>query len=249
MTNDGRISPLRSAVAFAAAFLVLPSCSQDHQSLTPAGPSAPNPTSPVTTIVLSGSVTDTLDVPIGGAIVTALEGSRPTTMTDAAGRFRFESVEAGVASWVHVSAQKAGFVSLTYTVPTKGELAPLKLPPLFQLPIDDSTASEILATDLPAYVGEAYESDYSYHTKYFSFAIPSSADVIVEISWERVENSSLTMWALGGTVVSERISTGAMLRLPRGATGMLLVGRPYVAGPLTKSQSVAFTLTTRRVTP
>jgi hypothetical protein len=245
MMNTRRLSAVWSAVALALAVLVLPGCSADHGSLTPTGPAVPSPVNPVARVVLSGSVTDLLNAPIAGAVVTAFASSRPTTVTDAAGQFRFESVEVGLASF-QVSVQKAGYVTRTWAVRTDGEPSPLKLPPLFQLPIDASTTSEIVATDLPDYVGEAYESDYSYNTKYFSFSIPSTADVIVEISWERVENSSLMMWAFDGTVVSGRTSTGAVIRLPRGSTGMLLIGRPHSAGQLSQSQSVTFTLTTRQ---
>ena len=57
------------------------------------------------------------------------------------------------------------------------------------------------------------------------------------------------MWVLEGTNASGRTNTGAVIRLPRGTSGVLLIGRPFTAGKLLPSQAVPFTLTTRRVSP
>ena len=248
MTNVDRIPSLWFAVALAVAVLVLPGCS-DQKLLTPTGPAAPgapSPGMPLVEIVLRGSVTDVEDVPVSGAVVTASGFSRrSTTVTDAAGQFTLQSDHIDASGWVLVSAQKAGYVTQTRAM-SGVDRFPIKLPLILQLPVDGSMAAAILAADPPTYVGEAYESDYSSNTKYFSFTIPVTADLIVEIAWEGVENSSLMMWAFEGTKVSERTGTGAAIRLPRGTTSVLLVGRPYAAGKLLPSQSVPFTLTTRR---
>ena len=252
MTNAGRIKCLWSAIVVAIAGLILSGCSKDHELRSPAGPeppgpSAPSPGQPVVDIVLSGSVTDLQDVPIGDAIVTAWGLSRlRTTVTDAAGNFTVHADHIDATALVLVSAEKAGYITQGRMI-SSVDRVPIKLPALLPLPIDGSTTSAVSAVDPPDYVGEPYESDYSYNTRYFSFTTPGTADLIVEISWERTENSALMIWVQGGMNVSERTSTGAVIRIARGISGMMLVGRPFGAGKLLPGQSVPFTLTTRRV--
>jgi hypothetical protein len=254
MTNAGRIQCLWFAIVVAITGLILPGCSKDRESFSPTGPEpaaprAPSPGLPAVEIVLSGSVTDLQDVPISGAIVTAWGLSRlTTTVTDAAGHFTVQADHVDATALVLVSAQKAGYITQGRMLSSVDRL-PIRLPALLQLPIDGAMTSAVVAVDPAGYVGEAYESDYTYNTKYFLFATPGNADVIVEISWERAENSALMMWVHNGTNVSERTGTGAVIRLPHGTSGMLLVGRPLAAGKLLAGQSVAFTLTTRQVSP
>jgi hypothetical protein len=168
-----------------------------------------------------------------------------STTTDVAGNFTLESASPSGGIWI--SATKDGYVARQVVCCADNtQLVTIKLPPLLRLPIEGSTSSELRATDPPDYVGEAYESDYSYNTRYFAFTTPATAEVIVEAGWEQSEDSTLEMWAFGGTLVSERTGAGALIHLPGGSSGVLLVGRPYSAGRLRQSQSVAFTLRTRR---
>ncbi len=243
MTTDRRLSTLWAIVRLVLACLVVHACSADEEPLTPAGPAAP-PDPAAAGVVIRGTVMDVADAPISGAIVS---GSGVIATTDAAGAFTASYTGASSHEFL-LYAHKIGYISRGRMVfPHSGESVIIKLPAVFGLPMDGSTASELLPADLPGYVGEPYESDYSWNIKYFSFNTPATHDVIVEMSWQQAGTEALAMWALDGRVSSLLSGSAAVLRLPRGRSGFLLVGRTYSAGQLTRP--VAFALHTRRADP
>ena len=231
------VSLVIGLTVLAVAGVILPACSDGGRTLSPSTPTsvAATPVSPVTT-VLSGTITDRLSNPIGGAVVTALAAGSPVAITDEVGHFAL-SVENFFPLPLTVS--KEGYATRTQTVYTAQAIT-IRLTPSFLLQIDRLTTSELLPTDPPDYVGEPYESDYSWNTKLFSLPSPLVEAVIVEISWDGGEAGAVAMWAGNGTLTSATSATGVVLILPRGTTGALLVGRPYAAGKLTRP--LAFTL-------
>ena len=100
--------------------------------------------------------------------------------------------------------------------------------------------------DPSAYVGVDYDSALLWNTEYFSFATPATDDVIVDLAFTASGNAALEMYALDGTIQSTASGSLISIRLPKGATGTLLVGQTYEAEKLTTP--VPFTLNVHRAT-
>ena len=243
MTTGGRLSNLWTVPGLVVTCLVLHACSTDERPLTPAGPASPfSPAAPG--VVVRGTVTDERDGPIAGAFVS---GPTVSAMTDATGAFTGAYTGGGTREFL-LYAHKVGYVSRSRAVSPHGdESVTIKLATIFPLPIDGATAAELLPADLPASAGEPYDSEYLWNAKHFSFTTPGTHDVIVEMPWEPTGNAALAMWALDGRLSSLPSGNPSVLRLPRGSSGLLLVGQPYSAGQLTRP--VAFELHTRRADP
>ena len=243
MTTSGRLSNMWPVLGSMVMSVLLHACATDERSLTPAGPATPF-TPAAAGVVVRGTVTDERDAPIAGAFVS---GPTVSAMTDAMGAFTAAYTGGGTREFL-LYAHKVGYISRGRAVSPHGdESVTIKLATVFALPIDGATAADLLPADLPGYVGEPYDSDYTWNTKYFSFTTPGTHDVIVEMPWEQTGNASLAMWALDGRASSLPSGNPAVLRLPRGSSGLLLVGQPYSAGQLTRP--VAFELHTRRADP
>jgi hypothetical protein len=113
------------------------------------------------------------------------------------------------------------------------------------LPVSGSVATSLLPSDPPQWVQEDsddYDGDVSWNTKYFTFTTPVTADLDVVLEWEHAGNAALMLWVMNDTLKSRSSGAGQALRLPRGVSGVLLVGQSYEAGQLT--QPIAFTLAT-----
>jgi len=229
----------------AVAGVILPACSSAEHSSTPTTPtSVIGPSTPITAKTFAGTVTDLADVPISGAVVSTFN-RYPRVITDEMGHFAL-SADSSIVSFP-ISASKDGYVTRTETLYVDAsQPITIRLPQSLWLQLDELTTSELLPTDPPAYVGEPYDSDYFWNTKFFSLVGPLANDVIVEISWDMTEGD-LAMTAREGVISSTRSGAGAIVRLPRGTTGALIVGRPFVAGKL--SRPVAFTIAAHRDGP
>ena len=209
----------------------------------PMAPSNPIP------IVISGTVRDTLEMPLAGVVIRA-QGVTVTVegLSDSSGRFALPGIAAESLTHIRLSAELAGYARIVrlLDVPALNHFLNLKLPVLGSLPIDSTASGQLLPSDLADYIGEPYDSDYSWNTKYFSFSTPSDADVSVELTWERTGNASLKMWQQNTLVVSESSGDRQVIRLPRNTNGVLLVGQPFEAYQLTSAAN--FTLEARRIT-
>jgi hypothetical protein len=235
-----------------ASLLALGAC--DRHADTPTTPTGPTQvTVPATRAVsISGTVADLAGNPVAGATVTGtVGGSRSVAVSDADGRFSLGTFVASDAQTMTVVIDASGHVGYTLQRPVSSVgsewTVNVRLPERLTLPIDGSVDSSLLATDPAAYVGDPYESDYSWNTKYFAYTTPADADVVVELEWEGARNAALVLWAQGGELRSQLSGTRQVLRLPHGSEGLLLVGQPSAAGALL--QSVTFRLTTRTVPP
>jgi len=236
---------LPAMFVFVVAGLLLSACSGHEQSVTPSGPTSLTAPGHLVTTVMNGTVADSRDAPISGAVVSAFVNRFPPAVTDETGHFTLSVEGSSGSSHFSLVASKDGYVSRTSSIdPARTQSIAIRLPTLGLVQMDTPMTSELLPTDLPQYMGEPYESDYSWNTSYFSVDRLGGADVTVELTWNGAAADALAMWAGDGTIRSEPSSTGALLHLPAVTHGFLLVGRPFAAGKL--SGPVAFTITAHR---
>jgi len=227
-----------SAMALVLAAFSAASCTKEIST----SPSNPLP------IVISGTVRNTLEAPLGGVTVTATSaGTSVQGFTDVDGRFTLPGLRAGSQEYITVTAQLGGYVKLSRVVepPLVHQTVNLKLATLSALPIDSSASAQLLPSDVADYVAEPYESDYSWNTKYFSFST-GAEDLVVELTWEHSGNASLQMWWQNTSFASQAAGDKQVIVLPKNRSGVLLIGQPFQAQQLTSATN--FTLETRRVT-
>ena len=235
-----------AAISIVLACLTVAACPEDHGGAgepkvgriwTPAAPSA------APTVVIRGTVQESSGEPIAGAQVVVTAGWVATAVSDIDGRFDLGSLD--VASrQVRFDVRKSGYLPQVAgaTISSAVIDIPLKMRRLNALPIAGSITADLLPTDPPDYVGEAYESDYSPNTRYYTFNT-QNAEVMVDLEWDHAAAPRLKMWALNGSLVSDASGTHEVLRLPFGEIGILLVGVPYPGVRL--AAPVRFTLTVR----
>jgi hypothetical protein len=210
----------------------------------PPEPPVVGPSSPYLKVRLSGVVIDTDGAPIVGATVETPWG--PSTTSDLNGRFSFAPVQtmegAVLQAWARCSTCIQSGASAVVTAASTDLEVEIRVTRAYPLPIDGSESAELRPIDPPAQAGDWYPVS-SWHTRYYQFTTPPDADVIVELSWERVGNADLMLWAFGGDLQSERVEDRQVIKLWRNNTGLLYVVQPTAAGALT--QPVRFTLETK----
>jgi hypothetical protein len=213
----------------------------DPKSEPPTGPSEER-----LFVTVTGTVTDPEDAPVAGVNVVVISPVVVAGTTDAAGQFTFEHVAYYQSQGLTISFAKSGYLTFgTKRSPAGPELSiQVRLGQIFTLPIDGAATSTLGPADPGGWIGDPYDSDYSSNTKYYRVATGGD-DITVELDWDHTQDPDLRMWALDGTIVSHASADRQVLQLPRNSEGMLLVGRPYTAGPLT--QRVSFTIETRKV--
>jgi len=220
------------------ACLTVAACHDDPKEGPPTGP-----TKSASTVVIRGAVLDWSNAPLAGAQVTGTAGTQATQMTGADGRFDLGSFDATIRQ-VRIDIIKAGFVPQATHIAINSSVIDtvIKLRPMEPLPLDGTITRDLLPSDPSDYVGEAYESDYSWNTRYYVFTAQSD-EVVVDLDWDHAATPTLKMWAMAGALVSKAEGTHEVLSLPRGQSGILLVSKPYDGGALTRA--VRFTLTVR----
>jgi hypothetical protein len=213
-----------SAVSVALACVIVTACNRNPKDQVWTSPTGPTPeTQPVavrgTVLALSGE-------PIAGALVRSVTGTGVNQTTDANGRFDLGTFNATIRV-LQVDVSKTGFAPLTVYININTTVIdiPLKLRPMAPLPVDGSITVELLPTDPPAYVGEDYDSDYSSNTRYYGF-VTGHDEIVVDLEWDHSVTTTLKMWALYGSLVSQASGTHEVLRLPPHRAGILLVGSP-----------------------
>jgi hypothetical protein len=229
------------AAALVAVAVVLAGCNRDTVSPSPSQPS------PATTISVSvtGTVTDTNGIPLPDVMVRSADSrGDKQALTDSAGRYGL-GLEFLPGAQFTLVAEKSGFRTATIQIRAEQSsiVRNLRLTEVLVLPMDASITAQLTPLDPPQYVGEAYESAYTWNTKLYSFVTPAAADLSVELSWERTGNAALKMWALGGALESEPKGDRLVIVLPKGTEDTLFVGQPNEA----LRQAVTYTLVTRRI--
>ena len=231
----------RSGKCFALAIALLVSSACDPPTSSTKVP--PPHTNPVTATI-TGTVSTVTNQPIAGAIVKVESGA--VARTDGAGRF--QATFQIPASPTAISAEGTGYhpSSQVFTLSANTTVVvDFALEALEKLTIGSSVTGTISGNDPPTYVGMAYDSDYSRHTKYYTYTTPVSDDLIVELSWTPTANAALVMWTQEGDIKSIAAGDRQQIRLPHDTSGNLLVGQPWEAGAL--SVVVPFTLDARGV--
>ena len=202
---------------------------------------APSLTSPFTTVRVSGIVIDNDDVPIAGVTVGAW-GYTATTGGD--GKFEL-SLFTVPNPTVELLASGPACLVKTVSVANAGT-APVEIRTtrVHPLPIDATETATLRPSDPPSIFGTEWDYMGAHHTRYYRFTTQNE-DVSVELTWDRSGNADLKMWAYSGTVTSQPMDDGEIVRLSRNKTDLLAVVQKSEAGRL--AAPVTFTLRTRTV--
>jgi hypothetical protein len=204
-------------------------------------------------ITVSGTVADTAGDAIADAAVfgsSAATGTLQsvTVRTDASGRFNLGAFDVTPTDGLYVVTSKPGYGTDSRRLLPTAASVDLNMMLVVHRPlsVDQTVQGRMNPASPGGNVGDPYESDYTWNMHAYDYSVPSTADCIVELEWDRVGNATLMMWAQSGAIVSLASGTKQVLRLPRGTSGTLIVGQAYASGRL--QQPVNYTLTTRAAT-
>jgi len=229
-----------TAVSMIVAGLLVSGCGPDSPAFGPATPTG--------VVRLGGAVFETAGARLGGVVVTGyVETQILATTTRGDGSYELGPFNVGRTTTIVVTLRKPGYISRRFEVAPTDSRRPFNMimPTANGLPVDGSVAALLLLSDPSQWVQEDsddYEGDVSWNTKYFTFTTPATADLDAVLEWEHAGNAALMLWVMNDTLKSRPSGAGQALRLPRGVSGVLLVGQSYEAGELT--EPVSFTLTT-----
>lgn len=231
-----------AAIALVSLVLIGSGCLDSH---VPIPPTAPSGAPQSVALHVSGTVVDLDAVPVPGALVSVVLGG--SARTDDNGRFELPAmvVPEGARVTLSVGGDPCLSASTTITATSSNANVEFKVTRVHPLSIDGSETAFLRPTDPPLTVF-GWTPGSAWHARHYRIASAASSDVSVELSWERVGNADLLIWAHNGDWWSEPVGDRQVLLLRGGVTTNLdlVVVQPSQANPL--SQPVRFTLEVKR---